>query len=102
MTCVSEVGTTRYSTNCNTEDVRNGAGYAALHWKVPTDWMNSTFDDSTWPNASTLSNSTIGIDGKNAFTNFTNIFDDAANDAQFIWSTNVILDNEVIVRKTVQ
>lgn len=100
--CVSENGTTRNSSNCNTEDVRNGAGYAALHWKVPTDWMNSTFDDSTWPSATTYSNSTIGVDGKNAFTNFTNIFDDAANDAQFIWSTNVILDNEVIVRKTVQ
>ncbi len=35
-------------------------------------------------------------------TNFTNIFDDANNDAQFIWSTNVILGNEVIVRKVVQ
>ena len=42
-------------------------------------------------------------DGDSAvFTNITDIFDDASNDAQFIWSTNVILDNEVIVRKIVQ
>lgn len=100
--CVSENGTTRNSSNCNTSDVRNGAGYAALHWKVPADWMNKTFDDSNWPNASTYSNATVGVDGKSAFTNFTNIFDDPTDDAQFIWSTNIILDNEVIVRKTVQ
>jgi hypothetical protein len=100
--CITENGTTRNSSDCNTTDVRNGAGYAALHWKVPVDWMNENFDHSSWPNASTYSNSTIGIDGKSAFTNFTNIFDDSNNDAQFIWSTNVILDNEVIVRKIVQ
>ena len=100
--CVNENGTTRNSSNCNASDVRNGAGYAALHWKVPVDWMNKTFDDSSWPNATTYSNATIGVDGKSAFTNFTDIFDDANNDAQFIWSSNVILDNEVIVRKIVQ
>ncbi len=100
--CVTENGTTRISSNCNTSDVRNGAGYAALHWQVPTDWMNTTFNDSSWPNASIYSNSTIGVDGKSAFTKFTDIFDDANADAQFIWSTNVILDNEVIVRKIVK
>lgn len=50
----------------------------------------------------TPSTSTIGVDNKTAYTNFTDIFDNAANDAQFIWSSNVILDNEVMVRKTVQ
>jgi hypothetical protein len=100
--CVKEYGSARLSSTCNTTDVINGAGYAALHWKVPIDWMNETFDDSLWLNATTYSNSTIGVDGKSAFTNFTDIFDDADNDAQFIWSTNVILDNEVIVRKIVQ
>lgn len=99
---VTEVGTSRLSTNANTDDVRNGAGYAALHWKVPTDWMSKSFDDAAWPNATEFTNSTIGVEGKSAYTNFTNIFDDASNDAQFIWSTNVILDNEVIVRRVVQ
>jgi hypothetical protein len=100
--CVSENGTLRISANCNTDNVVDGSGYAALHWKVPTDWMNENFDDSAWPNATTFTNSTIGVDNKSAYTNFTDIFDNAANDAQFIWSSNVILDNEVIVRKTVQ
>lgn len=100
--CVTESGTTRYSTNCDTEDVRNGEGFAALHWKVPGDWMQKTFDDSSWPNATIYSNATIGVDGKSAYTNFTDIFDNASNDAEFIWSTNVILDNEVIVRRVVQ
>jgi hypothetical protein len=99
--CVSEIGTTRNSSSCNTSDVANGAGYAALHWALPVDWMSETFDDSSWPNATTFSNTTIGVNGKNAYTNFTDVFDDAANDAQFIWSTNVILDNEVIVRQIV-
>ncbi len=100
--CITENGTTRTSSNCNASDVRNGAGYAALHWKVPTDWMNKSFDDASWPNATIYSNATIGVDGKSAFTNFTDIFDDPNKDAQFIWSTNVVLDNEVIVRKVVQ
>ncbi len=100
--CFSERGNERTSSGCNTSDVRNGSGYAALHWKVPADFMNKSFDDSAWPNATEYDNSTIGVDGKKAYTNFTDIFDDGANDAQFIWSTNIVLDNEVIVRKTVQ
>ncbi len=43
----------------------------------------------------------VGVDNKKAYTNFTAQFDNPSNDAQFIWSTNLILDNEVIVRKTV-
>ena len=41
------------------------------------------------------------MDNKPAYTNFTNIFDDPTLNAQFIWSTNIYLDNEVIVRFTV-
>ena len=63
--------------------------------------MNAGFDDSSWPSASTFTNATIGVDNKPAYTNFTGIFDDASDDAEFIWSSNVILDNEVIVRRTV-
>lgn len=97
-----EEGSTRNSSKCSSSDVADGSGFAAIHWTVPTDWMGETFDDSSWPNATTYTNATIGVDNKNAYTNFTDIFDDASNDAQFIWSTNVILDNEVLVRKVVQ
>ncbi|MBI3234020.1 MAG: hypothetical protein HYZ42_08255 [Bacteroidetes bacterium] len=102
LACPVESGTTRNTSSCNKDDVRNGSGYAALHWKVPADWMSKTFDDSAWPNATTYDNNTIGVDGKKAYTNFTDIFDNSSNDAQFIWSTNVVLDNEVIVRFTVK
>ena len=63
--------------------------------------MNSEFDDINWPQATTYSNQEIGIDNKPAYTNFVDIFDDSKNDAKFIWSSNVILDNQVIVRHTV-
>jgi hypothetical protein len=72
-----------------------------MHWARPSNWTLATFDDSSWPAATTFTNATIGVDNKPAYTNFINIFDDVSNDAQFIWSKNVVLDNEVIVRKTV-
>lgn len=102
LTCPTENGTTRLTTNCSTDGSDNGTAYYALHWKVPSDWYTKNYDDSAWPIATTYSNSTIGVNGKTAYTNFTNIFDDSSNDASFIWSTNVILDNEVIVRYTVK
>ena len=98
LSCVTENGTTRGSANCSTADVRDGSSFYGLHWKVPTTWMNTDFNDSAWPNATTFANSVIGVDNKASYTNFKEIFDDALNDAEFIWSTNVILDNEVIVR----
>jgi hypothetical protein len=101
LTCPSENGALRLSTNCNSTDSTTGTNYYGLHWDRPLSWETASFDDNAWPTATTYTNATIGVDNKPAYTNFINIFDDSANDAQFIWSTNVILDNEVIVRKTV-
>lgn len=101
LSCPTESGTLRLSNNCSTQNSNDGSKYFGLHWNRPNGWMNASFDDSSWPTASTYSNSTIGVDNKPAYTNFTDIFDDASNDAEFIWSSNVILDNEVIVRYTV-
>jgi hypothetical protein len=101
LTCPTEIGSLRQSINCSTVDSNSGTNYYGLHWLRPANWESPLFNDSTWPNATTYSNSTIGVDNKPAYTNFTNIFDDVTSDAEFIWSTNVILDNEVIVRKTV-
>ena len=101
LSCPTESGTSRLSANCSTADSNAGTAYYGLHWIRPTNWTLSSFDDTLWPAATTYTNATIGVDNKPAYTNFTNIFDDVSNDAQFIWSKNVILDNEVIVRKTV-
>ena len=101
LSCPSEVGSSRLSSNCSTTDSNNGAAYFGLHWNRPSNWTDAVFMDNTWPNATVYTNATIGVSNKPSYTNFTNIFDDPQNDAQFIWSTNVILDNEVIVRYTV-
>ncbi|QWX85204.1 hypothetical protein H0I23_06090 [Cellulophaga sp. HaHaR_3_176] len=101
LSCASEEGSLRLSDTCSTEDSSDGTSYYALHWKTPSDWQLPSFDDNEWPNASEYTNDIIGVDNKPSYTNFINIFDDNEVDAQFIWSTNVILDNEVIVRFTV-
>lgn len=101
LTCPTENGTSRLSSACSTANSNTGTAYYGLHWARPSNWANATFDDASWPTATTYTNATIGVDNKPAYTNFTNIFDDVANDAQFIWSKNVVLDNEVIVRKTI-
>ena len=102
LSCVSEDGNYRYSKNCDTNGGQDGASFYALHWELPNDWMKADFDDSNWPNATTFTNQTIGVDNKPSYTNFTTIFDDSENDAEFIWSTNVVLDNEVLVRYTIK
>lgn len=69
-----------------------------LHWKVPETWFSPDFDDSAWPIATTYSNATVGVDNKPSYTNFDAQF--AGTGASFIWSSNLVLDNLVIVRFT--
>lgn len=101
LSCPQENGQLRLSNACSTADSNDGTPYHGLHWPRPAGWMDATFNDASWPAASTYSNATVGVNNKPAYTNFTDIFDDPAHDAVFIWSTNLILDNEVIVRHTV-
>lgn len=102
LTCLTESGNQRLSADCDEEGSSDGSNFYAIHWEVPSTWMNTDFDDSNWPSATTYTNNTIGVDNKSAYTNFTSIFDDSSNDAQFIWSTNVVLDNLVLVRYTLE
>jgi hypothetical protein len=101
LTCPTENGSQRLSNNCLIQDSNDGSAYYGLHWARPSNWQNANFDDASWPNAATFTNAEIGVNNKPAYTNFTNLFDETNNDAQFIWSSNVVLDNEVIVRYTV-
>lgn len=101
LTCPSENGSLRLTSACSTQDSNNGTSYYGLHWSRPSNWMDASFNDSIFTQATIYSNTTVGVNNKPAYTNFTNIFDDPTHDAQFIWSTNLILDNEVIVRHTV-
>ncbi|MCP4552264.1 MAG: hypothetical protein GY834_09550 [Bacteroidetes bacterium] len=102
LTCPTEIGTTRSTSNCSTEDATDGSNFYALHWEIPSDWTLASFDDSDWPSATTYTSSELGMDNKPSYTNYLDIFDDNTDDAEFIWSTNVILDNEIIVRYTIE
>ena len=101
LTCATENGALRLSHTCSTIPTNAGSAYYGLHWSRPINWMEANFDASIFPNASVFTNNTVGVNSKPAYTNFVDVFDDPTNDAQFIWSSNLILDNEIIVHHTV-
>ena len=100
--CLSVKGSTRDSSACSTASVRDGSVYSAAHWPVPKDWFTPDFDDSGWPLATEFTNDTVGVDNKPAFMNFQDLFDDPKADAEFIWSSNLVLDNLVLLRTTIE
>jgi hypothetical protein len=101
LTCPVETGNQRLSGNCNTQDAADGSGWYGLHWPRPANWFADDFDAAAWPAALEYSNAEVGVNNKPAYTNFTDVFDQPGNDAAFIWSSNLILDNEVLVQHTV-
>ena len=100
--CLSTSNNSRLSTGCSTDAPSSLDSVYGAHWARPDNWMTESFNDSGWPSASTYTNDTVGVDNKASYTNFTDIFDDATSDAQFIWSTNLVLDNEILVRATIE
>ncbi|WP_198175282.1 hypothetical protein [Spirosoma telluris] len=97
--CLTESGTARLSSNCSTA---GGASDSyGIHWALPTDWFKTTYDDANWGAATTFSNSTVGVDGKPSYTQFSDVFDNTTKDASFIWSANLLLDNLVLLRKKI-
>jgi len=100
LACLSESGNNRLSSSCNTSvGASNSYG---IHWAAPTDWFNTSYDDSNWPAATTFSNSTVGVENKSSYTNFADVFDNTSKDANFIWSSNLKLDNLVLLRKKIE
>jgi hypothetical protein len=102
LACLTETGNQRLSTTCDTQDGTDGSAWYGVHWTRPANWMQSDFDQSVWPQAVEYTNAVVGVNNKPAYTNFTGIFDQPGQDAAFIWTSNLILDNEVLVRHTVQ
>lgn len=70
----------------------------AVHFPVPPNWMDRGFDDSGWPVAREYTETDIGVDNKPAYLRFPAQF--GSSGARFIWSSNLVLDNEVLVRFT--
>lgn len=98
--CLVIDGKTRDSSACDENGVDDATDYSAAHWAQPEGWMMPEFDDSVWPAAVTFTNDTVGVKNKPAFTNFVDVFDTPGADADFIWSSNLVLDNLVLLRKT--
>lgn len=91
--CVVESGTLRNSSTCNLAPSTGAKSYA-LHWEIPTNWFESTYDFSKWQSATTFTEAQVGT--KPAYSNFNSSF----AGAQFIWSSNLNLDNLVLLRFT--
>lgn len=88
---------TRNSSGSPDHPASNANSYA-LHYLTPSNWFAKNFSDAGWPAATTYPESAVGVDNKPAYTNFKAQF--AGAGAQFIWSSNLVLDNEVLVRYT--
>jgi hypothetical protein len=89
-------GTRDSSSNPN-HATSNGNSYA-LHYLVPANWFAKSFIDGGWPAATVYSEGAVGVDNKPEYTNFREQFTGAG--ARFIWSSNLFLDNEVLIRHT--
>lgn len=89
--CVTEQGSNRISSSC-TPYPSSAANSYALHWEIPSNWFSTSYDFKTWPAANIYTTAEVGP--KVSFTNFASQF----NNAQFIWSSNLILDNLVLLR----
>lgn len=67
-----------------------------VHYPIPGNWSAANFDETGWVTA-TLYTATQ-VTNQAAFKNFETT---AWANARFIWTSNLILDNVVLVRKTV-
>ncbi len=97
VTIVNENGQeTRTSPDYSEPPSCNSDCYAA-HFGVPVDWYGVNFDDSAWPIARVYSASAAGVDNKREYTNYAEEF----GKGELIWTSNLNLDNEVLLRRTV-
>ncbi len=71
----------------------------AVHWDIPRGWQAPGFDDRRWPQAYEYTDAEIGISP--ALISYSR-FPEAFAGARWIWSSNLVYDNVVLVRKRVQ
>ena len=73
----------------------NGNCYG-IHYPIPTNWNVASYSDSGWPSATIYTPTAVTND-----VSYTRFATTAWPNASFIWSSNLILDNLVLARKTV-
>ena len=86
---------TRSTATATNSPTCSGTCYG-IHYDIPTNWKLATYDDSGWPSATLYAAAQVTSD-----VSYTNFASTAWPNASFIWSSNLILDNVVLVRKTV-
>ena len=86
---------TRSTATSTTTPACNGNCYG-IHYAVPSNWNAVSYSDTTWPSATLYAATAVTND-----ISYTRFATTAWNNASFIWSSNLILDNLVLVRKTV-
>lgn len=86
---------TRSTATSTTTPACNGNCYG-IHYPVPSNWNALSYSDTTWPSATLYTATAVTND-----ISYTRFATTAWNNARFIWSSNLILDNLVLTRKTV-
>lgn len=99
LACVEEKGSQRLSDKCSSQAVDDASNAYSLHWDIPENWQTSR-DYSAWPKATGFTEAEIGVNNKKAYMNFREKFTGAG--AGFIWSSNLVLDNLVLLRHRVE
>lgn len=99
LSCLEEIGSQRLSSECSTEGKDDSSHAYSLHWDIPANWKTS-HEYLNWPKATVFSETEIGVNNKKAYMNFREKF--GAGGASFIWSSNVVLDNLVLLRHRVE
>ena len=97
------VKTDRTSTDCEAPPKSNAENAYGVHYPIPEDWGTKDFNDADWEKATLYTNEDIGGSlNRPAYQNFTGLFDDPKNDAEFIWSQNLLQDNVVLARRLIE
>ena len=73
----------------------NGNCYG-IHYAMPTNWNLDSYSTSGWPSATIYTPTAVTND-----VSYTRFATTAWPNASFIWSSNLILDNLILARKTV-
>ena len=81
--------------SCRTADPESSC--RAAHFALPDNWMTPDYDDSGWLPATTYT-----ADEVTASPGFRNYEDTLFQGAEFIWTSNLNLDNLVVCRTTVE
>ena len=96
LNAVSELPDGTRSTAAATLNPTCNANCYGVHYPTPANWMSENYDESGWVSATLYT--AAQVTNQAAFKNFETT---AWADARFIWTSNLILDNLVLARKTV-